>query len=127
MYFGMGQLPGLAFTVGQTIAYIEKGIFLLPYIHESRLHARQDVLHLSPVDISHQMGCTSPLVFHHLQLAIVIAYYGQPGFLRHHIGQDGFHELSPPRCFNLPNLSNACPSPKGLFFRYGPGQGLPED
>ena len=86
MDFLVGQLPRLSLPIGQAIAYVEEGVLLPADIHKGRLHPRQDILHLAPVDIAHQMGSAGPLKLHHLQFAIGVVHHGQPGFLRHHIG-----------------------------------------
>ena len=54
-----------------TVADIEKGVLFLPDIDEGSLHARQDVLDVSFIDVADDMRVRGPLDLDGQQLAVL--------------------------------------------------------
>ena len=75
--------------LGHTIADMEEGILARADIDKSGLHAGQDILHLSFVDIAHQMRMCGPLQLHQLQLSLCLNR--QPRLLGHGIDVNLLH------------------------------------
>ena len=89
--FLMWQHESLRRVMRQAVADVEERVLLLADVDESRLHAREDVLHMSLVDIADEVRVRGALHLHALEFPVLNARHAR--FLGYDIHENLLHRF----------------------------------